>query len=193
MKRMAVMLSLLLATLSAIPGHAFAAEGVAVVDPGRLSEFWIAKGMAANDGSYLTFGQSRDDSYGCVAQGFVIDREGRIVPGRVLRWALSSGVPKWRRRELLILFHNSTGLLGTYVPAAANASRREVFTVASLPYFGQKLASQLSDAQKTEFSDRLRESCRIDDLPGWMAAHGADAGKVPEPELAPVLVPDTRP
>lgn len=193
MKRVAVMLSFLLATLASIAGHAFAAEGVAVVDPGRLSEFWAAKGMGANDASYLTFGPSRDDSYGCVAQGFVIDREGRVVPGRVLRWALSSGVPKWRRRELLILFHNSTILLGTYVPATSNASRREVFTVAFLPYFGQKLASQLSDAQKTEFADRLRASCRIDDLPAWMSAHGADAGKVPEPEPVPLLSPDLRP
>lgn len=154
-------------------------EGLIVVDEAKLDGYWrVEPGVAS-----MQVGDKRETAYGCIAIGFVIDREGRVTAARPLRLAFGKDVKPRRARELGIAISRAASALPAYSPVAENPNRTEVFTALAIPVFGRGLPQRMDDAQRKTAAERLRPSCEIADLPAWVDAH--DMRKEPEVEAAP--------
>lgn len=157
------------------------AAGLAVVDAAELDRYWrIEPGVES-----MQVGDKRETAFGCIAIGFVIDREGRVTAARPLRLAFGKDVKPRRARELGIAISRAASALPKYSPAAENLNRTEVFTVVAIPVFGRGLWPTLDEPKQKAAIERLRPSCEIADLPAWVNAH--DMRKYPEIEVAPEI------
>jgi hypothetical protein len=158
------------------------AQALVIVDEDKLGRYWRAPdpGVLAMD-----VGSGREEAYGCVAIGFMIDRDGKMTAVRPLRRAFAKQVPPRRARELMLAVKNASPMLATYMPAPENPKRTEVFTALTIPVIGRKHGAGLSLAQREAVAAQLRPSCEISDLAAWVDSR--DMRKEPEVEVAPEI------
>lgn len=157
------------------------AAGLVVVDQVDLDRYWRIEPSVSS----MQVGDKREKAHGCIAIGFVIDREGRVTAARPLRLAFGKDVRPRRARELATAISRAASALPAYSPAAENPNRTEVFTALAIPVFGRGLPPRADDTQRMADAERLRPSCEIVDLPAWVDAH--DMRKDPEIEVAPEI------
>jgi hypothetical protein len=172
-------LLLILALLGLLCPQPVSAQGFLIVDAAKLDRYWrIEPAVLAMD-----IGNGREQAYGCIAIGFMIDRSGRVTAVRPLRRAFAKAVPPKRAREFTVAIGIGSQMLGPYTPAPENPNRTEVFTTLAIPVIGRKLAAGLSQTQREAIAAQLRPSCEVTDLARWVDSH--DMRRDPEVESVP--------
>jgi hypothetical protein len=160
---------------------ATSAQSFVIVDSAKLDRYWRIE----PDVLTMEVGTNREEAYGCISIGFIINRSGRVTAVRPLRLAFAKDVPPRRARDFTVAIGISSQMLGPYTPAPENPNRTEAFTVLAIPVIGRKHAAGLSLAQREAIAAQLRPSCEILDLAGWIDAH--DMRKEPMIEIAPEI------
>ena len=169
---------LLLATISAT---AASAQGLIVVDYAKLDRYWRVEPALVT----MEVGTSREEAFGCITVGFMIDRDGRMTAVRPLRRAFGKSVPPQRARELTMAVTNAAPMLARYALVADNPNTADVFTALTIPVIGRKRSAGMSQAQKDAVAAQLRPSCEIVDLAAWVDGH--DMIQEPNVEFAPEI------
>jgi hypothetical protein len=157
------------------------AQGLVVVDYAKLDRYWRVEPALVT----MEVGTSREEAFGCITVGFMIDRGGRMTAVRPLRRAFGKNVPPQRARELTMAVTNAAPMLARFAPAAETPNAADVFTSLTIPIMGRKLSSAMTQAQKEAVAAQLRPSCEILDLAGWIDAH--DMRKESMIEIAPEI------
>jgi hypothetical protein len=172
---------LMLFLLTTIFATTASAQGLIVVDYAKLDRYWRAEPALV----IMEVGNSREEAFGCITVGFLIDRGGRMAAVRPLRRAFGKSVPPRRARELTMAVTNAAPMLANYASSAENPKTAEVFTALTIPIIGRKLSAGMSHTQKEAVAAQLRPSCEILDLVAWIDAH--DMRKEPVIEIAPEI------
>lgn len=182
---MTLSIPMLLGLASLGLGPSAHAAGLRVVDAAGLDAYWRPAGTAAAGSDLMTIGNDRDTSYGCIAMGYLIDRDGRITSVRPLRRAFAADVPAWRATQLTGVLVTSTTALAHYVPGPGNAGAAEVFTAVNLVFVGRRLGERLDASGRRALADAIRPHCAIEDLAAWVGDH--DMRQMPDVEPLPRL------
>jgi hypothetical protein len=175
-------LNALLLFLAFVSPSDAAAGGLVIVDDAKRDRYW---GMAHGGVSFMQVGDKRDVGYGCIAVGFLIDKDGRVTAARPLRLAFGKSIKPQRARAFATAISRATSALPLFSPSADNPNRTEVFTVLAIPVFGRGFPTKMDDAKQNGVTERLRASCAISDLAAWVDTH--DMRKDPEIEVVPDL------
>ncbi len=160
---------------------ATSAQSFVIVDSAKLDRYWRIE----PDVLTMEVGTNREEAYGCISIGYIIDRSGRVTAVRPLRLAFAKDVPPRRARDFTVAIGIGSQMLGPYAPAPENPSRTQAFTVLAIPVIGRKHAAGLSLAQREAIAAQLRPSCEITDLAAWIDSR--DMRKDPPIELAPTI------
>ncbi len=158
------------------------AQGFVIAGPDTLGRYWRTSAPAV---VLMEVGNAREDAYGCIAIGFMIDRAGRMTAARPLRRAFAAKVSPQRAQALTRGVANAAPMLAQYVPSPENSQAAEVFTALAIPILGRKHAAGLSPAQRDAIAAQLRPSCEISDLAAWVDSH--DMRMEPPIEAAPAI------
>jgi len=168
---------------------------IPIVPSEKVGDYWIAKGK---------FDPSQLDRYSvkgippgtmaCINMGFIIESSGDTSNLAILKAAVDSknfamfDASKPYRMLGLVAFTPFEIL--RYRPGLKNQAKEALLTNFPFVYLDARLDRQLSVNQRQELVSRIRLSCVIGDLRGWITSHGMNEPVVVElPNVDDILTP----